>query len=311
MIGQVIQSTGSWYIVKTREGELLKSRLKGKFRTRGWKNTNPVAVGDHVTVRIQVDDTAVITQISARANVIIRKATRLSRQTHIIAANVDQGVLVASLAQPVTSTGFIDRFLVTMEAYDIPAKIILNKSDLYNLAQKELAQELVEAYQNAGYPILITSIYCKNSLSRFKSMLDNKLTALAGHSGVGKSALINAIEPALNLKTGGISQSHNKGKHTTTFARMLELSDNARVVDTPGIKEFGLFDLDKNELRMFFPEMMKISKKCKYYNCTHVQEPECAVKTALQNGEVASFRYKNYVNMLNGDDMNFSAWELK
>lgn len=311
MTGQVVQSTGSWYIVKTNKGELFRCRLKGKFRTKGWKYTNPVAVGDYVVFQDQKDDTAVICQIAQRSNVIIRKATRLSRQTHIIAANVDQGLLVASLAPPVTSTGFIDRFLVTMEAYEVPAKIVINKSDLYQPQQMELANELKNVYQDAGYPVLITSIYCKNSLNELKAMIHNKLTALAGHSGVGKTALLNAIEPGLKLKTGDISKVHNKGKHTTTFARMLELEGNARVVDTPGIKEYGLFDLNKNELRMFFPEMMKVGKKCKYYDCTHIQEPQCAVKKAVEEREIAQFRYKNYTNMLKGEDMNFNPWELK
>lgn len=309
--GLIIKSTGSWYRVKAEDGRIIECKLKGKFRIKGIKTTNPLAVGDRVFFFMQEDGTGVIKQIEPRANYIIRKSTKLSRQAHILAANLDQAVLVVTLSYPRTSTGFLDRFLVSAEAYHIPAKIVFNKLDIYSEEEKNHLQKLIDLYNSIGYETITTSAKAKTNLDELKALLDGKLSAIAGHSGVGKSALINAIVPGLDIKMGEISEVHLKGKHTTTFAEMHELWEKSWVVDTPGIKEFGLVDLEKEELRLYFPEMMKLSEQCKFYNCTHVHEPGCAVKEAVEQGEVAQSRYTNYLNMLEGNEMNLNQWELK
>lgn len=297
--GKVIRSTGSWYIVLSDSGQQFECKLKGRFRTQGIRTTNPVAVGDVVDFQIINDSsTAVINHIHDRHNYIIRKATKLSKSTHIIAANIDQAVIVVSLIQPRTSTGFIDRFLATAEAYHIPSIIIFNKNDLYSGEIRQQLIDLKNAYENIGYQCLLTSVPEKYKLKELKAILKDKESLLAGHSGVGKSALINAIDNSLDLKTGRISAYHEKGTHTTTFAEMHPLSFGGYIVDTPGIKEFGLVEFEKAELGQRFPEIRSRMHNCRFNNCLHVDEPGCAIREAIENGEIARFRYKNYLNML-------------
>ncbi|MFW6019248.1 MAG: ribosome small subunit-dependent GTPase A [Bacteroidales bacterium] len=309
--GIIIKSTGKWYLVQTTEGEKIYCSLKGKFRIKGIKSTNPLAVGDNVVFQMQDEDTGVIKQIKPRSNYIIRKSTKLSSQAHIIAANIDQGLIIATVSYPRTSTGFIDRFLVSAAAYHIPVKIVFNKSDIYTEAEKAQLAELSNAYQSIGYETIITSAKTGYGLKQFKNLLDQKRSVIVGHSGVGKSALLNALVPGINLRIGDLSHIHRKGKHTTTFAEMHEIWKNTYVIDTPGIKELGLIDLEKQELRLFFPEMLKITDQCRFHNCTHVHEPGCAVKNAVENGKIYRFRYQNYLNMLQGNEMNLNPWEQK
>ncbi len=300
--GTVIKSTGSWYDVFTADGRMVKCRLRGQLRLRGIRTTNPVAVGDRVEIVFEEGrSTALITAIEDRHNFIIRKATNLSKASHIIAANLDQALLVATLMLPRTSTGFIDRFLVTAEAYHIPAVIAFNKLDLYDDETMQQLEKLQNAYEKIGYKVLRVSALTGFGLDALTQLLKNKTTLISGHSGVGKSALVNAIDPALNLRTANISDAHNKGKHTTTFAEMFRLAQGGMIVDTPGIKEFGLHDFEFETLSHRFPEMRALLQKCHFSNCTHLHEPYCAIKMALEKGEIAPFRYANYLNMLNND----------
>lgn len=297
--GVVWRSTGSWYSVRTGSGDVIPCKLKGKFRLKGLRTTNPIAVGDRVDfIYDPKTETGVITGIHERENYVVRKATKLSKSVHIIAANVDQVVLIVSLIKPRTSTGFIDRFLVTTEAYHIPATIVFNKKDLYQEEQFELLNEYIRVYESAGYDCLVTSAKTGENVERFKTLLKGKLSLLSGHSGVGKSALINAVDPALNLKEGEISKYHEKGKHTTTFAEMFSLQFGGRIIDTPGIKEFGLVGFDKYELGQRFPEFREKMFDCRFNDCLHRSEPGCAVRKAVENGEISAFRYKNYLNIL-------------
>ena len=304
MEGLIIRSTGSWYIVRSEDGSETACRIRGKFRIQGIKSTNPVAVGDHVEWEAQEDGTGTIYKIKERKNYIIRKATRLSKQTHIIAANLDQAVLMATLARPRTSTGFIDRFLASAEAYSIPVCILFNKVDLYDKAATKDLESLMEVYRQIGYNCVKTSATKSLNLDLVKDILRDKVSLLAGHSGVGKSSLINAIEPSLELDTTELSDRTETGKHTTTFAQMFDLSFGGNIIDTPGIKSFGVFDFDKEEVFHFFREIFEISDQCKFYNCTHINEPDCAVKNAVQKSEIAEHRYTNYVNIYNGDDLD-------
>jgi ribosome biogenesis GTPase len=298
--GKVVRSTGSWYVIRTDDGNLYHCKLKGRFRIQGIRTTNPVAVGDVVDFLFkETEESGVIQKIHQRNNYVIRKATKLSKAAHIIASNIDQAVIIASLIQPVTSTGFIDRLLVTTEAYHIPAVIIFNKVDLYDDARKEYLNELTGIYTNASYTCLTTSAKEQYNVTAFKELLKGKTSLLSGHSGVGKSALINAIDPALNLKEGEISKMHEKGKHTTTFAEMFPLAFGGFIIDTPGIKEFGLVGFDAPELGQRFPEIRNKMPLCRFNNCIHVKEPGCAVVDAVESGEIARFRYVNYLNMLN------------
>ncbi len=303
MKGIVTKSTGSWYTVMDEQGHRHECRLRGKFKIAGVKSTNPLAVGDQVEFQLdQGQQTATITGISDRRNYIIRKATNLSKQTHIIAANMDQAMVIATLAEPRTSTGFIDRFLVTCEAYSIPAIIVFNKSDLYDKESKDYIEQLTQMYRDTGYQTLIVSATKKENLEAFENMLRGKTTLLAGHSGVGKSTLINAIEPSLNLKVQTISQAHLKGRHTTTFAEMFQLPGGGFIIDTPGIKEFGLVDFEPWDLSHYFPEMRALFNQCRFDNCTHHNEPGCKVKEAVENGKISILRYNNYLNMLMGEE---------
>lgn len=297
--GKVIRSTGSWYTVMYDANSIVNCRLKGLFRTKGIRTTNPISVGDVVDFNLIRDDgTGVIKNIHPRKNYIIRKATKLSKATHIIAANIDQVVIIVSLTKPRTSTGFIDRILTTAEAYHIPAIIVFNKFDIYDDKTISKLELLKNTYENAGYKCLVTSVPEQIKLIEFKKILKGKTSLLSGHSGVGKSALINSIDSSLNLKTGEISDYHSKGVHTTTFANMFPLKFGGAVIDTPGIKEFGLVEFDKVELGQRFPEIRNLMHECKFNNCKHVNEPGCAVIEAVSKGEIVEFRYNNYLNML-------------
>lgn len=310
--GVVIKSTGSWYKVRTDDGVIYDCRIKGQFRLKGIKTTNPVAVGDHVGFDYSKDDnTGLISKIYKRKNYIIRKATKQSKISHVIAANIDQAVLVVTLSKPRTSSGFIDRYLVTTEAYHIPAKLIFNKIDLYDDKESGLLNSLVNAYSGAGYECIAVSAKTGKNINSVKSLLKDRVSLLSGHSGVGKSTIINALEPGLDLKTAEISRTHQKGKHITTFAEMLEFSFGGFVIDTPGIKEFGLRDFVKEEVGERFPEFRERMHGCRFNNCTHVHEPGCAVKEALEKGEIDATRYKNYLHILNDDYFDEKEWDLR
>lgn len=296
-----MRSTGSWYQVRTADGDLLECRIKGKFRIKGVRTTNPVAVGDIVQYEI-TDGDAMIVEIADRKNYIIRKSVNLSKQAQIIASNIDHAYLIVTLAQPPTSTGFIDRFLVTAEAYHIPVTIVFNKLDLYGDEEHELLSEMKEVYEAVGYNTLSVSAFDEKDTAYLKELLTDQVNLLSGHSGVGKSTLINAIEPELDLKTSHVSESHNKGRHTTTFAEMFPLTNGGFIVDTPGIKGFGIIDLEREELSHSFPEMRDRMHDCKFHNCQHINEPKCAVKAAVEAGEIAEWRYTNYLSMYHDDE---------
>lgn len=302
--GLVVRTTGSWYNVLSNEGDSIACRLRGNFRIRGNKQTNPIAVGDRVVFQILADGTGFITAIEERRNCIIRRATKLSKQTHVIAANIDQLCIVATLGFPRTSTGFIDRLLVTAEAYHIPSVIIFNKCDLYNDELWAIHNEIKAIYTNAGYPVFEVSALSGMGVDTIKNLISGKVSLFSGHSGVGKSALLNAIDPSLHLKTGEVSEWSLKGKHTTTFAELFPINANddkvkpSFLVDTPGIKEFGMVDFTPEELSHFFPEMRKVLHDCHFANCTHRHEPGCAVKAAVSSGLISEERYQNYLNIL-------------
>lgn len=292
---RVIKSTGSWYHVVDKNNNVTECRLRGKFRVKGIKTTNPVAVGDMIDFD---PDTGTIINIHERKNHIIRKATNLSKQSHIIAANIDQAIIIVSLAKPRTSPGFIDRLLITAEAYHIPAVIVFNKIDLLDEELELSLNNIISVYERAGYKCLRTSVKELINLDQFSDILHNKISLLAGHSGVGKSALINTIDPDLNLKTGEISDYHSKGTHTTTFAEMFSLRSGGYIIDSPGIKEFGLIEFEKPELSHRFPEFRTFISDCKYNDCLHINEPGCAVTEAVKNGYISTLRYENYLNIL-------------
>lgn len=297
--GKVYRSTGSWYVVVSDDGTSVLCKLKGRFKIEGIRTTNPIAVGDLVDYEMLPDgETGLIKKIHQRNNYLIRRATNLSKATHIIAANVDQMVLIASLEKPRTSTGFIDRLLVTAEAYHIPSVIVFNKYDIYDERQKEKLEYYRSAYKNAGYDFLYVSAKEKKNLDGIKEVLQGKTSLLSGHSGVGKSALINVLDSSLDLKEGRISEYHHKGTHTTTFAEMFPLSFGGYIIDTPGIKEFGLVAFEKTELGQRFPEIRQIMDQCRFNNCLHVSEPGCAVRKAVEEEIIPEFRYVNYLNML-------------
>ncbi len=299
MEGIVQKSTGSWYTVLCNEGKQIQCKLRGRLKLNDIKSTNPIAVGDYVLLETTANnDTGVITDILERKNYIIRKATKQSSQTHIIAANIDQALLVTTLANPKTSMGFIDRYLVTAEAYSIPACIIFNKYDIYNSKQLKQLEELTNIYEPLGYSCHVTSATKGINVSEIKNILGDKISLLSGLSGTGKSTIINAIDPSLNLKTRPISKTHKKGVHTTTFAEMFQINTGAKIIDTPGIKEFGLVGFESWELSHYFPEMRKLFNQCKFDNCTHIHEPDCKVVEKLENGEIHYSRYLNYIGML-------------
>lgn len=305
MNGIVLKSTGSWYQVLADDGAIIECRIKGLFRIKGIKTTNPVAVGDKVIFEMENDGRGVINKIEDRKNYIIRKSINLSKQAHILAANVDQAMIIATLAFPRTSPGFIDRFLLTAEAYHIPAIIVFNKIDLFenDPVNMEILNNFIGIYEKIGYTCFKVSATEKKDIDVVKKLTKDKITLIAGHSGVGKSTLVNAMDPALDLKTGEISDAHSKGKHTTTFAEMHKLSYGGFVVDTPGIKELGLVDMEKEEITDYFPEMFKVKGNCKFNNCLHVNEPKCAVIAAVENGDIAVSRYNSYLGIINGEEL--------
>ena len=306
----VLKSTGNLYKLCTDKGDILMANLAGKIRLELRKTTSPLVVGDNVEVE-QSNDGALITKIYPRKNYIIRKSLNLSKQTHILAANIDQAYLLVTLVFPRTSTGFIDRFLVTTEAYQIPAKIIFNKIDLLDASFKKVQQELVSMYTSLGYECIEISALKREDVDKIKSSLKDKLTLIAGHSGAGKSTLINNIQANLGLKTGNLSAMHLKGKHTTTFSELHKLDAGGYIIDTPGIKELGLVEMKKEEVGHYFPEFRKLMNECKFNNCTHTTEPNCAVIKALEEGKIDEERYHNYLGILNSDETNWTAWENK
>jgi len=304
--GLVIRSTGSWYSVKTESGEVIDCRIKGKFRMKGIRTTNPVAVGDKVKYTVEENEshnvTGVITDIEERRNYIIRKASNLSKESQIIAANIDQAFLIITVKDPLTLPGFIDRFLVTAEAYRIPASLVINKLDIYNEKDYQKLEEYLWTYEEIGYKCYQVSAEKNFNIDMLRDDMRGKINVLAGHSGVGKSSIINRLDPELDLKTGQISDYHRQGKHTTTFSEMFEMNGGGYLIDTPGIRGFGVIDMEKEEISHFFPEIFKLLKDCRYHNCTHIHEPGCAVKTALENGKIPVTRYESYLSMVLGED---------
>lgn len=308
MKGKVIKSTGSWYTVLMEDKKIVECGIKGKFRISGIKTTNPIAVGDNVAFEMEVDGRGVIHKVEERKNYIIRKSINLSKQSHIIAANVDQAFLIVTLAFPRTSAGFIDRFLLTAEAYHIPTRIIFNKVDLFEEDVKAM-QELdafIAVYTKIGYPCYKVSAIKNKAIDVLKQLTKDKITLVSGHSGVGKSTLVNAMDSNLDLRVGEISDSHNKGKHTTTFAEMHPLTYGGFIIDTPGIKELGLVDMEKEEISGYFPEMRALKNECKFNNCVHINEPKCAVIEAVEKGEIARSRYNSYLGIMNGEEFESS-----
>lgn len=299
MQGLVIKNTGSWYQVKTDDGQLIECKIKGNFRLKGIRSTNPVAVGDRVQIILNQEGTAFINEIEDRKNYIIRRSSNLSKQSHIIAANLDQCMLVVTINYPETSTIFIDRFLASAEAYRVPVNLIFNKIDIYNEDELRYLDALVDLYTYIGYPCFKVSAKTGEGVEAVKNALNGQITLFSGHSGVGKSTLINTILPGIDLKTGAISSYHNKGMHTTTFSEMFPVDDNGGyLIDTPGIKGFGTFDMEEEEIGHYFPEIFKTSANCKYNNCTHRHEPGCAVRKAVEEHFISESRYASYLNML-------------
>lgn len=308
MTGVVYKSTGSWYAVKTDDGALWECRIKGKFRIKGIKSTNPVAVGD--IVDFEIDDssdktTGTIYDIHDRKNYIVRKSVNLSHQMHIIAANIDRVFLLVTINNPPTTTSFIDRFLVTAEAYGIEAVLVFSKTDTYDDEMRDEQLYLQYVYSQIGYRCIKVSAKEHKGLEELKDLMKGKVSMFSGHSGVGKSTLINALEPTLDLKTKEISEQHQQGQHTTTFAEMFDLSFGAKIIDTPGIRGFGIVDMEKEEISDYFPEFFKRKNDCKFNNCLHKDEPHCAVKQALEKDEIAWSRYRSYLQILDGEDENY------
>ena len=303
MEGLVTKSTGSWYQVQTDDGQKFDCRIKGIFRTKGITTTNPIAVGDRVEFEMEPEQgTGVITKLHQRTNYIIRKSINLSKQAQVIAANLDQALLIVTLASPRTSLGFIDRFLVTAEAYDIPAALVFNKLDLFSDEGLEILACYQSIYENIGYPCYEVSAIEGTNVDEIAEIIKDKVTLFSGHSGVGKSSLINSLLPDLKLRTTEISEWHDKGMHTTTFAEMFELPQGGYIIDTPGIRELGVIDIEKNELSHFFPEMRARLNQCRFNSCRHINEPGCAVIKAVEEGEIELSRYESYLSIYHGND---------
>lgn len=302
MKGLVIRNTGSWYTVLTDDGEMVESKIKGNFRLKGIRSTNPVAVGDRVGIVCNQEGTAFINEIEDRRNYIVRKSPNLSKQSHIIAANVDQAFLIATVNYPVTSLTFIDRFLASAEAYRVPVVLVLNKTDILNEEDLRLQQMVDHLYSTIGYDVLQVSAQNGMGMERLASMLAGKVSLFSGNSGVGKSTLLNRLIPGLKLRTANLSQAHGTGMHTTTFSEMLQLPGGGWAIDTPGIKGFGSFDMEPEEICGYFREIFHFSKNCRFSNCTHTHEPGCAVLKALDEHYIAQSRYNSYVGMLEDKD---------
>ena len=296
MKGLVIKNTGSWYTVRTDDGRDVESKVKGNFRLKEIRSTNPVSVGDRVDIDINNEGTAFITRIEDRKNYIIRRASNLSKQSHIIAANLDQAMLIVTVNYPITTTVFIDRFLATAEAYGVPVKLVFNKIDRYK--DKEYLDALINLYTTIGYPCSTLCAKTEEGLDALKAELKDKITLLSGHSGVGKSTIINKLVPGVNLRTGDISEYHNKGMHTTTFSEMIPLPEGGYLIDTPGIKGFGTIEMEIAEISHYFPEIFKFSEDCRFNNCSHRHEPGCAVLQALEDHYISESRYKSYLSIL-------------
>jgi len=304
--GTVIKSTGSQFLVKIEDGRVVPCSIRGKFRIKGIRATNPVAVGDHVNFEWMENDTGgIITSIQDRSNYIIRKSSKLSREYQLIATNVDLAWLMISMSLPRTLTPFIDRFLVSAEAYRIPVNLLFNKTDLYGVTEIEEMNYLSSVYSEIGYRCMQLSLQTREGLEEVLREMTGKVNVISGNSGVGKSTLINVLDPALRLKIGDVSDSHKTGKHTTTFAEMFEFSGGISIIDTPGIRGFGTIDIEREELFHFFPEIFRASKKCRYHNCIHIQEPECGVKAEVERGNISEFRYINYLMMMEDEDEKY------
>lgn len=301
MKGLVIKNTGSWYTVRTDDGQLIESKVKGNFRLKGIRSTNPIAVGDRVSLTLNSEGTAFITEIEDRRNYIIRKSINLSKQSHIIAANVDQALLLVTVTHPQTSTTFIDRFLASAEAYRVPVILVFNKTDLLDNEALHLQQMLITLYENIGYECRPISAETGEGIDALRPLLTGKITLLSGNSGVGKSTLINRLIPGVNLRTAEISDAHQMGQHTTTFSEMIPM-EHGWLIDTPGIKGFGTFDMEPEELTGYFREIFQFSKDCRFSNCTHTHEPGCAVLQAIEKHYIAQSRYQSYLSMLNDKD---------
>lgn len=304
MKGLVIKNTGSWYSVKTDTGKVVECKIKGNFRLKGIRSTNPVAVGDNVEIALNSEGTAFITHIEERRNYIIRKSQNLSKQSHILAANVDQAFLIVTVNYPQTSTTFIDRFLASAEAYSVPVVLVFNKCDILSDDERHYQQSMIHLYETIGYECREVSATTGEGVDGLHALLKGKITLLSGNSGVGKSTLINKILPEAKLRTAEISDAHNTGMHTTTFSEMLELPEGGYIIDTPGIKGFGTFNMEPEELTSYFPEIFHFSKGCKFSNCTHTHEPGCAVLKAIDDHFIAQSRYQSYLNMLEDKDEN-------
>ncbi len=296
--GRVIRNTGSSYIVRLESGEELTCRIKGNFRIKGIRTTNPVAVGDFVEVAQAADDADYIVAIKPRENYIIRRASNLSKESHILAANIDLAILVATLREPVTTTTFIDRFLATAEAYSVKAALVINKMDMWDEDDRELADALKNLYTTIGYPVFFLSATTDEGLSEFREFIKDKVSLLAGNSGVGKSSIINALVPEANLRTGEISDIHHTGTHTTTFSEMINLPEGGAIIDIPGVRGFGTIDFSPKEVGHFFPEIFKFSRDCRYSDCKHTGEPGCAVIPAVENHYISESRYNSYLSIL-------------
>ena len=310
--GLVIKSTGSWYTVEDENKECFKCKIKGNFRIKDIKSTNPVAVGDNVMFTIQPisnkkesEKIGIITAISERKNYIIRRSPNLSKQSHIIAANIDQAILVATIDYPVTTTTFIDRYLASAEAYRIPTLLVFNKTDRYNSTHKTELKNIVNIYETIGYKCFLTSAITGEGLAVLKEAIRDKINVFNGHSGVGKSTLLNMLQPGLNLKTGNISDIHKTGKHTTTYSSLFKLDFGGYIIDTPGIKGFGMLEMESWEISHYFTEIFKYSQECQYNNCSHTHEPGCAVKAAVDAGEIANSRYVSYLGLLKDDNNKY------
>lgn len=308
MTGTIYKSTGSWYFVKSEKGDLYQCRIKGKFRIKGIKSTNPIAVGDTVEFDVESkgdEEIGVIKFIHERKNYIVRKSVNLSKQTQIIASNIDLAFLLITINNPPTLTTFIDRFLVTAQAYSIQVVLVFNKIDSYKAEEKSEILYLKGIYEAIGYTCVEVSAIKNINLNRIKDLMKGKTSLFSGHSGVGKTTLLNSLEPGLNLKTKEISYQHQQGQHTTTFAEMFDLSFDAKIIDTPGIKGFGVVAIEKEELGDYFPEFFALKNRCKFHNCIHVNEPQCAVKDALEEGKVSWSRYKSYLQIIEGEEENY------